>query len=416
MTDYTPYPDNQAIRLPASANAAQPSKRAKFIGFVRDDESAAILNAALEPAFTHGSPFHVVPFRGALSILARMVTPEIVLIDVSGEEQPLNAMMELAEAVEPGTTILLTGEARDLSFYRATVNGMGVKEYLSKPLTIDLVTQHFLPHITGAADFDSIRRGGRLIAVTGVRGGVGTTTIATNLAWSIGHDKRRHAILLDTDLQSGTTSLTLGLHPGFGLSTALESPERIDPMLLERVSQQAGDRLHVLAAQQALTDHIEYAPGAASILSKVLGARYNFVVVDAGARHLPFARDLLHLAHQRIVVLDPTILAIRNLERLAQLPAAPHQNPKPILVLNQAGRPFGMSQAFMEEKLGVKFDVVIPDLPRVLQKADQYGDMAGAIRGPFRTGILQLGKLLGADLSLDEGKEAKEVKKISVAA
>jgi pilus assembly protein CpaE len=391
-------------------DATPAPKRAKFLGFVRDEETAAILNAALEPIFPHGSPFHVVPFRGGLSILSRMVTPEVVLIDISGEDQPLNAMADLAEAVEPGTTVLLIGEARDLTFYRAAVNGMGVKEYLSKPLTKAAITQHFLPHITGSAALEGIRRGGRLIAVTGVRGGVGTTTIATNLAWSIGHDKHRHVILLDTDLQTGTTGLALGITPSHGLATAIEAPERIDPMLLERVSQPAGDRLHLLAAQQSLLGQLDYAPGAAGVLTKVLGSRYNFVVVDAGARHMPFAREMLHLAHQRVIVLDPTILAIRNLERLAQLSAAPHQNPKPILVLNQAGRPFGMTQSFMEEKLGVKFDIVIPDLPRMITKANQYGDMAAAIRGPFRNAILRLGKLLGADMATQEASH------ISVAA
>jgi len=408
MTGSAHNPEN-ALTTYKAPEAPAP-KRAKFIGFVRDEETSATLNAAFEPIFPHGSPFHVLPFRGALAILSRMLTPEVVLIDISGEEQPLNAMSDLAEVVEPGTTILLIGEARDLTFYRATVNGMGVREYLSKPLTKAAITLHFLPHVNGSGALEGIRRGGRLVAVTGVRGGVGTTTIAANLAWSIGHDKHRHVILLDTDLQTGTTGLALGINPGHGLATAIEAPERIDPMLLERVSQPAGDRLHLLAARQNLQEDVDYAPGAAGVLSKVLGARYNFVVVDAGARHMPFARDLLHLAHQRVIVLDPTILAIRNLERMAQLPAAAHQNPKPILVLNQAGRPFGMSQAFMEEKLGVKFDVVIPDLPRVISKADQYGDMAATIRGPFRNGILRLGKLLGADMTTEE------TSKVSVAA
>jgi hypothetical protein len=61
-----------------------------------------------------------------------------------------------------------------------------------------------------------------------------------------------------------------------------------------------------------------------------------------------------------------------------------------------------MSQAFMEEKLGMKFDVVIPDLPRLVARSEQYGDMAASIRGPFRTAIMQLSKLLGADPLSDE--------------
>jgi pilus assembly protein CpaE len=173
-------------------------------------------------------------------------------------------------------------------------------------------------------------------------------------------------------------------------------------MLIERVAQPAGDRLHLLAAQEQLNRDIDYVPGSAVTLTKALRQRYNFVVVDAGARHLPFARELLHLAHQRVIVLDPTILAIRNLERLNYLPPNPLQSSKAILVLNQAGRPFGMSQSFMEEKLGVKFDVVIPDLPRIMAKTDKYGEMAAAIRGPFRTAMVRLGKLLGTDAAVEK--------------
>jgi pilus assembly protein CpaE len=378
------------------------TRRAKFIGFVADEDSAATLNAAFEPIFPHGSPFHVVSFRVTLSILSRMVTPEIILVDLSGEDQPLNAMMSLAEVVEPGTTVLMIGQTRDLSFYRSAVGGMGVREYLAKPLTKSAVIKHFVPLLDGGAAYDDLRRGGKVIAVTGVRGGVGTTTIATNLAWSVGHDTHRHAILLDADLQSGTTNLTLGVTPTRGLMTALEMPERVDHIMIERVAQPAGDRLHLLAAQEQLTQDFVYTEGSAGILTKALRQRYNFVIADAGARHLPFARELLHLAHQRVIVLDPTILAIRNLERLNQLPANPIQAPKAILVLNQAGRPFGMSQNFMEEKLGMKFDIVIPDLPRVILKADKYGEMAASIRGPFRTAILHLAKLLGADAIPDE--------------
>jgi pilus assembly protein CpaE len=399
-SDTTQFPEQVSAAEPDEA--APTRNRARFVGFVADEASAATLSDAFLPAFPHGSPFHVVPFRTALSILSRMVTPEIVLVDLSTEDQPLNAMMDLAEVVEPGTTVLMIGESRDLSFYRAAVNGMGIKEYLAKPLTKAAVVKHFLPLLGIIAPSEEIRRGGRLIAITGVRGGLGTSTIATNLAWSVGHDTHRHAILLDSDLQTGTTNLTFGLPPSRGLLTALTTPERVDHMLIERVSQSAGDRLHLLAAQEQFDQEIPYTEGAAAVLIKALRQRYNFVIVDAGARHLPFARDLLHLAHQRVIVLDPSILAIRNLERLNHLPANAIHSAKPILVLNQAGRPFAMSQAFMEEKLGTKIDIVIPDLPRLIAKSEQYGEMAASIRGPFRTAIMQLAKLLGADPLLDE--------------
>jgi len=48
--------------------------------------------------------------------------------------------------------------------------------------------------------------GGRAIGITGVRGGVGATTIAVNLAWHFGVNMRRHTVLLDPDTHLGATA------------------------------------------------------------------------------------------------------------------------------------------------------------------------------------------------------------------
>ncbi len=83
--------------------AASPT-RDKFIGFARDEASATLLHAAFIHRLPDKSNIHIAGFRAALDILHAMATPEIVLIDLSGEDQPMNAVMELADAVEPGTT------------------------------------------------------------------------------------------------------------------------------------------------------------------------------------------------------------------------------------------------------------------------------------------------------------------------
>lgn len=389
-----------------TASDAVPAKRQNFIGFVSDKESAAVLQAAFGPIFPQGSQFHVVNFRTTLAILGRMRTPEILLVDLTGEDQPMNAMMDLAEVVEAGTTVLVTGQARDLSFYRAVVNGMGVKEYLAKPLSQKAIERYFLPFVQLPPELDGMRRGGKLITVCGTRGGIGTTTIAANLAWVISHEMHRHTVLLDTDMHTGTAALSLNIDPGKGLIGALETPERIDPMLIERVAQPAGDRLRLVAVQEALSGAFDYRAGSGPMLSKMLRQRFNFVVADAGARHVPFARELLEVAQQRVVILDPSIMAIRNLEKLNHLSNKGAQPARTILVLNQAGRPHGLSIGFMEQTIGMKFDVVIPDLPRIVPKAEKYGDVAAQTRGAFRNAILKLADSLGAEaVTLTEAKE-----------
>jgi len=356
------------------------------------------LHKALTAAFPQGVTFHVVDFRAALTILQGMTTPEIVLVDVSGEDQPINAMMDLAEVVEPGTAVLAIGETHNVNFYRTVTKGMGVREYLAKPLTVEAVQKNFLEVTKAELEAAAAPRGGRVVAVAGVRGGVGTSTIATNLAWMIGTEMHRHTVLVDSDLHTGTVALGLDVKHDKGLCTALETPERVDHLLIERSTQEAGERLHVLAALEGLSRDVTYHRKGAATLLQALRARYNFVVADAGSKLTPFARDLLYLAHQRVIVLDPTLVSIRNLERMLEMPTGPLQTPRTVLALNLAGGAGAVSQSYLEQQLGLRFDAVVPELPRVVPKATQYGRPAAELRGPFRTAILKLANAVGARL------------------
>ena len=67
------------------------------------------------------------------------------------------------------------------------------------------------------------------------------------------------------------------------------------------------------------------------------------MIADAGARLEPFARDVLQLTPQLVIVMDPSPISIRNMTRLLTLPGGPAQAARPLLVLNRAGAPGGMA-------------------------------------------------------------------------
>jgi pilus assembly protein CpaE len=363
--------------------------RERFIGFAKDEATALMLRQAL------ASPIHIAGFRGALGRLNAITTPEIVLIDLSGEDQPLNAVIDLADIVEPGTIVLAIGEAQNLNFYRSIPKGLGVREYLPKPMTQLSIEANFLPIIAGMKRDVTSHRGGRMVTVTGTRGGVGTSTIAANLAWFTGTGLHRHTVLLDSELHTGTAALNFNLRADTGLGTALELPERVDHLLIERSTQPAGERLHVLAGQELLERQVDYKPGSAAMLIQALRSRYNFVVSDAGAKLSPFARDLLLHAQQRVIIMDPSMISIRNLERLLRLPDGPSPS-NVVVVLNKAGTPGGLSQVYMERVMGLRFDAVIPDLPRIVPKTTHFGTQAASLRGPFRNAIIALANALSS--------------------
>ena len=206
--------------------------------------------------------------------------------------------------------------------------------------------------------------GGRVVTVTGARGGTGASTIAANLAWHFGVEARRHTVLLDADLHRGTAAMLLGAKIGPGLRTVLEAPDRIDELFVERAAQPVSKRLHVLAGEEKLTETVTYTPDAAARLLDALRRRYNFVVIDVPWSALPLHRDLLMMAHQRVLVMDPTLASVRDVLRLMALPNGPWQPGRGVLVLNRDGLPGGLNRRQLEEGLKMRPTSSSPICPR----------------------------------------------------
>jgi pilus assembly protein CpaE len=242
------------------------------------------------------------------------------------------------------------------------------------------------------------------VTITGVRGGVGASTIASNLAWHLGKRANRHTVLVDADLHRGSCALLLNAKSGSGLRTALETPQRIDELFIERSAQPVTERLHVLSGEENLLDQINYEPSAAGRLIETLRRRYNFVVVDAPFTGSEMHRDLLMMGHQRILVLEPTLVGVRDTLRLLALPNGPLQVHRGLLVLNRLNRTGTLTRAQVEDALKMKVDVVIPDLPKLVENAASLGEPA-ALHHRFYKGITVLAAQAAAAFPIDSSPE-----------
>jgi pilus assembly protein CpaE len=229
----------------------------------------------------------------------------------------------------------------------------------------------------------------------GARGGVGATTIAGNLAWHIGVIAKRHTVFVESDIHMGSGALLLGGKTGPGLRMALETPDRIDPLFVERAAQPVSERLHVLASEEKLSEPLSYAPGAARRLIEALRVRYNFIVLDVPFLPMPCNREMIEFAHHRVIVMDPSLASVRDTLRLLGLPNGPWQPQSPTIVLNRQGRPGGLTRKQIEDALKVKVDIVIPDIPKQLNESASFGEPAVMQRGPLRQAIIDLSREVG---------------------
>ena len=135
-----------------------------------------------------------------------------------------------------------------------------------------------------SADGLTLAKPRRTVAVYSPKGGVGTTTIATNIAVAAAQRRMDRVVLLDLDLQFGGVATHLNLEPKHTLADVVRDSHALrEPDILRSYASRHDSGLHVLAAPQSpesseliLPDHVSH------ILGTLLEA-YDSIVVDAGS-------------------------------------------------------------------------------------------------------------------------------------
>ncbi len=387
-------PSDSSSPATPEVTTEQPSG-ATILAFTIDAETEQALRDGLSDIASKRINFRSAHIRAATAILGKMPSPATVIVDLGEEKNPVVALSELLQVIAPNVQVLVVGDWEGVDFYRQVTRDLGVVEYLHKPLTRDIVARFFGPLLIQEVIQQDRMDGGRLVTVTGVRGGVGASTIAVNLSWFLGVEANRHTVLFDTDLQRGVSTVLLGMMPGSGVRTMLKSNEKIDVSVLERVVQQVCGRLQVLAGNEDLADRINLPLGKAVQLAELLRRRYNFVVVDLPFTGLPLQRDLMDLATQRVLVMLPTLAGIRDMLRLFAIPNSPTQPRRAIVVLNRVGMTGGLELRRIVMSLGMTPDIVIPDFEGAAARAETLGTPFLQESGPFRNAMQALAREVG---------------------
>src|ERR1700755_3649873 len=106
-----------------------------------------------------------------------------------------------------------------------------------------------IPGLFSAMDAKPV---GRPLGVVGAKGGVGASTVAHNIAFSIARDVNLDSVVADLDLPFGTAGLDFNQDPPQGIADAVMSPDRIDTAFVDRLLSKCTDHLSLLAAPATL--------------------------------------------------------------------------------------------------------------------------------------------------------------------
>lgn len=312
--------------------------------------------------------------KQAINDLAVQRSPKFLIVDISNSELPMSLVNELAEVCEPSVSVIAIGERNDVGLFRDLVNN-GIADYLVKPITSTLLTKSLAPLLGNTASTGHSSRLGRLIVVAGTRGGVGTTMTATGLAWSFAHRRRRRVALFDLDLHFGTSALAFDVEPNKGLREALEHPGRIDGLFIERTTIKHSDTLHILCAEEAMSDLCDINCSALESLISALRIRFHYIIVDLPRRmNLP-NQQLLHNASTVVLVSDPSVAGIRDTVRYTNYLSNLRSPPEISICVNRFGenRSGEISRSDFERAISRPIDAAIPYDARNIYAAMNLG-------------------------------------------
>lgn len=293
--------------------------REAFGGYVCDPATADLVRSVAAEFGWAADKVELGGLHNAVQALSVSTSPQLLFVDLSESDDPLNDINALAEVCEAGTIVLATGAVNDVRLYRELL-ASGLQDYLLKPLTEDALREAVLTAqgaLAGpkAAAADEVKPRSA-IAVIGARGGVGTSAVASSLAWLMAERSKRSTALLDLDVYFGTGALAFDLEPGRGLTDALENPSRIDGLFIERALVRATEKLAVLSAEAPITQSLYIDGAALHHLQEEMRAAFDSVVIDL-PREMAVANPALIADLQDIVlVTEQTLAATRDTIRL----------------------------------------------------------------------------------------------------
>jgi pilus assembly protein CpaE len=280
----------------------------------------------------------------------KKLEPDVILLDISSGVLQEGDLINRLAAPLSGAAVIAVAMMGEVDAVRQAML-YGAQGFLLKPFgetelltsvrqAYGLIAQRRaelsrVPKLAARPEAEEAERA-EIVAVFSPKGGVGSTTIAINLAVALKMTTDQPVILMDGDLRFGDVDAALNITATSNIGTLLPTLDELDDFTLKRAMANHASGIQVLIAPPYLdmADSIE-PEQISQLLKRLAGLGEGYVVVDAWSSLDDCALAILDACHRLVVVTTPQVTALRDTHRFLEVLKLLEYHPaKSILVVN----------------------------------------------------------------------------------
>jgi pilus assembly protein CpaE len=316
--------------------------------------------------------------------------PDVLLLDLRGQGSVPPTVASLKRR-HPRVGMVIVAETLDPAMMLEAMRA-GVSEFVTEPLdTSDL--RSAIERVVGYQLAPPTS--GRILAFVGAKGGVGTTTLAVNIATALAADKSRPILMIDLHVAAhGDASLLLGVEPKFSVVDALENTHRLDASYLKSVVVRSKFGVDVLASperpalRQPDPDHIH------RLLERV-AEHYACVILDVPRADFGTI-DALDPLSSIMLVVNQELPTVRRAAQVGALLRQRYGKDRVATVVSRYDPRADIGQEDIERVIGLPVWATLPsDYRKVLAAANAGQPLVSDNHSRLASTIVQLAQKLG---------------------